>query len=377
MNVATLGAVCDVVMGQAPPGESYNSSGDGFPLLAGAGDFGTLEPQPKRFTTQPSRMSEVGDILLCVRATVGERNWSDRRYCLGRGVAALRVHTARLDKGYLWHWLASVRSTLEGRARGSTFKQVTREAVESLPLALPPLAEQQRIAAVLGKADAVRRKRRESLGLLDDFLRSEFLEMFGDPVKNEREWGTDLLGNLCSRVTVGFVGPLTDKYQSTGVSMLRSLNVRRGRIQLDELMFVSPEFHASISKSRLLPNDVVSVRTGAPGVTAVIPESLKEANCADLIVMTCGTRIEPQYLCEVLNTRLGDADSIAGSTGAVQTHFNIGSAREVRIPVPPLRLQKRFSDIVRACEKTRSELRGAEESADQLFDSLAQRAFGV
>src|SRR6266700_7231870 len=149
MLIVKLSEVCDIIMGQAPPGESYNSSGDGVPLLAGAGDFGPTYPQPDRFTTHPSQLSEVDDILLCVRATIGERNWSDRKYCLGRGVAALRAHTEDLDKSYLWHWLLSATPALQARARGSTFKQVTRDAIESLPLTLPPLAEQRRIATAL------------------------------------------------------------------------------------------------------------------------------------------------------------------------------------------------------------------------------------
>ena len=92
MKMAYLKDVCDVTMGQAPPGSSYNTQNDGFPLVAGAGDLGPLNPIPKNYTTAPTRISSIGDIILCIRATIGDVNWSDRAYCLGRGVAGLTSH---------------------------------------------------------------------------------------------------------------------------------------------------------------------------------------------------------------------------------------------------------------------------------------------
>ncbi len=76
-------------MGQAPKGTSY-SQDEWVPLIAGAGDFGELSPEPTKLTTAPSKISQPGDVILCIRATIGDRNWSDKEYCLGRGVAELR-----------------------------------------------------------------------------------------------------------------------------------------------------------------------------------------------------------------------------------------------------------------------------------------------
>ena len=78
-------------MGQAPKGESYNTTGVGYPLIAGAGDFGEQTPAAKKYTDAPTKLSRPGDLVLCIRATIGHRNWSDKVYCLGRGVAGLRT----------------------------------------------------------------------------------------------------------------------------------------------------------------------------------------------------------------------------------------------------------------------------------------------
>lgn len=100
-----LDDVCQIIMGQAPEGDSYNELGNGLQLIAGAGDFGEMTPLPKKFTTSPSKISDIGDLILCIRATIGDVNWSDKKYCLGRGVAGLRPKPTKLDKNYLWHFI--------------------------------------------------------------------------------------------------------------------------------------------------------------------------------------------------------------------------------------------------------------------------------
>jgi four helix bundle suffix protein len=145
-----LDTVCKLTMGQAPDGESYNGDGDGLPLIAGAGDFGEVHPAAKKFTTAPGKVCCPGDIILGIRATIGEKVIADRAYCLGRGVAGLRAR-AGLDSRYLWHWLTHVAPILAGKAKGATFKQVNREDIGELAISLPQLQEQRRIAEVLDR----------------------------------------------------------------------------------------------------------------------------------------------------------------------------------------------------------------------------------
>ncbi len=87
-----LSDACAISMGQAPKGTSYNTDGRGYPLIAGAGDFGEETPTPGKYTDAPTKISRPGDVVLCIRATIGDRNWSDKEYCLGRGVAGLRAN---------------------------------------------------------------------------------------------------------------------------------------------------------------------------------------------------------------------------------------------------------------------------------------------
>jgi type I restriction enzyme S subunit len=191
-TIRRLDTVCDLTMGQAPEGESYNSEGVGLPLIAGAGDFGAVHPDAKKFTTSPGKVCRTGDIVLGIRATIGEKVVADREYCLGRGVAGLRTKPG-LETRYLWHWLTHVSPTLVSKARGATFKQVNRDDIGGLAINLPSLPEQQRIADILDRAETLRAKRRAALAQLDILTQAIFLEMFGDPATNPRDW---LMENL-------------------------------------------------------------------------------------------------------------------------------------------------------------------------------------
>ncbi|HGW5847416.1 TPA: restriction endonuclease subunit S, partial [Klebsiella pneumoniae] len=180
-----LGDVCQITMGQAPSGSFYNEKGQGYALIAGAGDFGQKKPIPKKYTTKASKLSKLGDIILCIRATIGDLNWSDKEYCLGRGVAGLRGKES-LDQGFLWHCLNYNRNVLSSKGTGSTFKQISRNHIEELIIPLPPIEEQRRIADILDKADGIRQKRKQAIKLAENFLRVTFLEMFNNPVKNPK-----------------------------------------------------------------------------------------------------------------------------------------------------------------------------------------------
>lgn len=152
-----LGDVAEVVMGQAPPGSSYNSSGEGLGLIAGAGDFKGGQIVPSKFTSAPGKISRVGDIVLSIRASIGAKVVADDTYCLGRGVAGIRA-TRAIDTRYLWHVMSWVEPDLRSKGRGATFLQVNRKDVAGLLLPLPPLDEQRHIAAMLDSASTTYRR---------------------------------------------------------------------------------------------------------------------------------------------------------------------------------------------------------------------------
>jgi type I restriction enzyme S subunit len=146
-------------------------------------------------------------------------------------------------------------------------------------------------------------------------------------------------------MTVGHVGSMANEYVATGIPFLRSLNVEPYRISLQDLKFISPDFHKRLRKSALKPGDVVIIRTGKPGVCTVIPDWLTDANCSDLVIVRCGNDLHPRYLAYWVNS-LAAHHIGSNLVGAVQQHFNVGSARQMPILLPPRDEQERILSVL-------------------------------
>ena len=143
-----LARISDVTMGQSPPGDTYNKSSDGVPLINGPVEF-TLGPFGRtvvnQFTTAPTKFCEEGDLLICVRgSTTGRTNVAGFRACIGRGVAAIR---SSFDDEFIRLFLWKAREDIISMGRGIAFPSISKNQLENLAIPLPPLAEQHRIVA--------------------------------------------------------------------------------------------------------------------------------------------------------------------------------------------------------------------------------------
>lgn len=147
--------------------------------------------------------------------------------------------------------------------------------------------------------------------------------------------------------TVGFVGKMTPHYRSEGVTFLRSQDVRPHRIELESALKIDPEFEATIQKSRLRAGDVVVVRTGKPGVSAVVPPELQGANCSDLVVIRPGVAMNSRWLSYYINA-VAQGFVKERLVGAVQQHFNVKSALEMPIPQLSRRSQEAQAEVLGA-----------------------------
>ena len=141
-----LGRLTYIEMGQSPSSSSYNQAEDGMPFFQGKADFGKISPTPRYWCTEPQKIAYPDDVLLSVRAPVGSTNLNNIECCIGRGLAALRP-LAETNCYFLLYLMRSFQTKLESFSTGTTFAAVSKSDVESFPVPLPPLAEQQRIVA--------------------------------------------------------------------------------------------------------------------------------------------------------------------------------------------------------------------------------------
>lgn len=140
-------------------------------------------------------MLPEGSVLLTSRAPIGNLAVTGKPMCTNQGFKSL-VPNPDVDCTYLYYCMLANIEKLQALGNGATFKEVSKKVVEDFEIPLPPLDEQKRIAAILDKADAIRQKRQQAIALADDFLRSVFLDMFGDPFTNPKKWDMQPIGKL-------------------------------------------------------------------------------------------------------------------------------------------------------------------------------------
>ena len=157
-----LAEAAEIIMGQSPPGDTYNHDGHGLPFFQGKADFGDIHPTPTKWCSSPTRVAKHGDLLLSVRAPVGPTNAARETCCIGRGLAAIRANDTIVLSDYLRLFFKHYEAVLSRTGQGSTFPAINRKDVAAIQVPLPPLAEQQRIVHILDQVDRLCRLRADA-----------------------------------------------------------------------------------------------------------------------------------------------------------------------------------------------------------------------
>ncbi|MEW2130756.1 restriction endonuclease subunit S [Streptomyces sp. NPDC005435] len=375
-----LDSVCDITMGQAPPGDTYNGEGSGLPLIAGAGDFSGTRPAPKKWTSEAGKVCRAGDIILGIRASVGEKVLADEEYCLGRGVAGLRARPG-LDPRFLWHWLTHVKGELVARGRGATFLQVNRNDIGALEMDLPGLAEQRRVAAVLDQVEELRAKRRRAIALLDDAAQSVFLDMFGDPASPASVHRRIPVADAVSRPLQNGAYFPAEAYTEDGVAMVHMSDAFSGTVGPQGLKRVACA-EKDLAKYALTSDDLLVARRSLNYEGSAKPCRVG-ASDEPLIFESSLIRVTPdpelltaRYLYAYLShQRVRDAYVFPLVTGATITGISQGNLAKVPVLVPPLADQRGFERRLEHIDRLRDSGRAHLATLDELFTSLRHRAF--
>ena len=189
-----LGEVCQVILGQSPPGSTYRAHPEGLPFFQGKADFGEISPVPRVWCIAPKKIAEAGDLLISVRAPVGPTNIAKERCAIGRGLAILRTGD-RVNRDFLLAYLKKFESFISQMGSGSTFNAITGKQLITLPVPLPPLPEQQRIVTTLDRQMAAVEKARlaaeemlENISSLKNAILRELLPSLGQQLPRGWKW---------------------------------------------------------------------------------------------------------------------------------------------------------------------------------------------
>ncbi len=366
----------------------------GVPVIRGANlgedgfiDDGFVYVSEEKARNLESNQARRGDIVFTQRGTIGQvaiipETAQYERYIISQSQMKLSPERSLVDPRYLVYYFRSPATLnfLKGNTLATGVPHINLTILRRVPVPLPPLPEQRRIADILDKADVIRRKRKQAIALTDQLLRSTFLEMFGDPVTNPKGWPEASVGSVAD-VQGGLQVTHARENNPISVPYLRVANVFRDKIDLTEIKQIRIT-ESEMARAMLQSGDVLVVEGhGNPdelGRAAVWRAQIDPCTHQNHLIRVRPKPgvIDSHYLCSYLNSNAGRQQMLRlGNTTSGLNTISTNNVRSVSIAVPPKNLQKKFALCVSQLSKILKSHRKAECETQALFTSLVDRAF--
>lgn len=325
-----------------------------------------------------------GDIIVSCRGTIGETFVVPEDAPLGimhPSIMKIRLKDGVYDKYYFNLLLKSRLKKHEAEANGSGIKMAisaTELGRELFPV--PTMQEQQEITDIISGISDVIEKRKQELSALDDLIKARFVELFGNPVTNEKGWDQKLLSEITTKIGSGATPKGgKDAYKEDGITLIRSMNVHNGLFEYKELAHISDEQAAKLDNVAIEENDVLLNITGASVArSCVVPCKILPARVNQHVcIIRCKKCIIPEFLnCLLIDENYQDLLwSIAGA-GATREAITKQQVENLQIIMPPIELQNEFMKFYNKVDKSKVAVQKALDETQLLFDSLMQQYFG-
>ena len=375
INIKKLEDIAKVIAGQSPISLYYNDKGEGYPFLQGKTDFGELYPKARTWCTKPKKIAENKDILLSVRAPVGSVNIANMDVCIGRGICAIRVNN-KCNFKYLYYYLKTHERQIQRYQTGSTFKSITISKIKQLKISLPKtLNEQKKIANLLTQVESLISKRKESIELLDELLRSSFLDMFGDPALNRKGWEIKAIKEF-GKILTGNTPPRKESkyYNSKHIEWIKTNNIHADKIFLS----TSKEYLSQdgLTKGRFVNKGSLLVTCIAGSIKSIGNASLTNRKVSfnqQINAIEPNENINSFFLYWLFKLSKSYIQNQAGK--GMKKMITKSSFEKITFPYPPKPLQDKFATIVKQVEETKEKYQKSLDELNDLFGSLSQRAF--
>lgn len=294
-----------------------------------------------------------GTVILSSRAPIGKVAIAGCEMYCNQGFKNL-ICSEKIDNRYLYWFLKGNTEFLQSLGRGATFKEISKTIVANIEINIPDKSVQTQIVDNLEKTSQIIRLRKQELSKLEELVRARFVELFGDE-NNSKNWSIVHIEDVAD-VQVGVVIKPSQYYtdESNGIKAFRSLNVGAGFIKDSDWVYFTAEGHQKNSKSILRENDLLIVRSGAPGTACVVTEDYVGCNAIDIIIAhpDC-EKVNPYYLCTFTNMPHGKKQIVEGTGGAAQQHFNVGKYNKLQLMLPPKELQDKFVEFINQIAKSK------------------------
>ena len=329
----------------------------------------------KGLTNSSARLLPEDSIIFSTRAPIGYVAIAANPLATNQGFKNIILKGGFFPK-YVYYYLKSNTKLMDKYASGTTFLEVSGKRFFQVPILIPPFETQHKIVAILEKAEETKKLRVQADELSQQLLQSVFLEIFGDPLKNENGWKLKELQDVCIKITDGtHHSPFNT--EEGDIPYITAKNITKNGFDFRKLTYISKEVHEEIYK-RCNPEigDVLYIKDGVTtGIALVNTLEYEFSLLSSVALLKPSKDLNPYYLSHLLNLDIMYKKIRSNMGGAAITRLTIIKIKKIKIPIPPIELQNKFAKISQQVEKTTQAQKETSQELKSLFNTLTQKAF--
>ena len=378
MEQKRLGDIATYINGYAFKPEDRGSTG--FPIIriqdltGNAYDLGFYDGKyPEKIEIND------GDVLISWSASLGVYIWNRGKGLLNQHIFKVVFDKCEVNKQYFVFAVKYKLKEMELKTHGATMKHIVKKDFDNTVIPFPTVEKQADIAYILSKIESIVEFRQQELQQLDDLMKARFVEMFGDPVANDMGWNTLPLEKACKSIVDCPHSTPSYTNEDTGFMCIRTSIVKKNKILWDDIEYIpEDEFVKRIQRKKPEVGDIVYTREGAIlGIAAIIDRDCNVAlGQRSMLLSPDIDKCTSAFVCVAMNSDSFLNNVLKGVSGSASPHINVGDIKAFRMIMPPVELQKQFSDFVNQVYKSKVAVQKALDETQLLFDSLMQEYFG-
>jgi type I restriction enzyme S subunit len=381
-----LGEICELIMGQSPPGNTYIDKAEGLPFFQGKADFGEYFPTVRIWCNQPIKIAQEGDILISVRAPVGPVNMNNFRCCIGRGLTGIRCKDNIAINWFIFWYLRSIEKQIASLGSGSTFGAITRIDLINLQIPLPPLEEQKRISKkiqeLMQEVERARTACEKQLEAAKTLPAAHLREVFES--EEAKKWERKKVGEILKEPLKNGLNYRKEDF-GTGIKFVNVSDVFCTESTDNEKLGRINVSLKDVKKYQLQTGDILIVRSSLKREGVAYPALFIEDEepvvfCGFLIrIRPDKGKVAPFYLLNYLRSSIAREKLVGDSDTVTITNVDQGTLLSLDIPIPSLDEQQRITfelkEKMAQVENLQSAIQNQHSALSALPQSILRKAF--
>lgn len=386
--VYSIEELFDLQMGKTPSRNNFNywnTNDNKWVSISDLSQSGRYIHETKEYISDDAiaesgiKVIPANTVIMSFKLSIGKVAITKEEMYSNEAIMAFHdKHTTELLPEYIYYLFRNKDWSI-GTNKAVMGKTLNKVTLSQMKIRVCFIEKQREIVSVLNKVSGIIDNVKDQISALDDLIKARFVEMFGDPVVNDKNWQTLPLDEACK--TIVDCPHSTPSYTSenTGYMCIRTSIVKKNKILWDEIEYIpEEEFAKRIQRKKPEMGDVVYTREGAIlGIAAIID---RECNVAlgqrSMLLSPNRNKCTSEFLCVAMNCDSFLDNALKGVAGSASPHINVGDIKAFNIIMPPIELQNQFATFVHQSDKLKAEEQRKLEKMQILFDSLMQQYFG-